>query len=141
RAAAETARLNVEFCTVIAPISGTVGRALLTVGNLVSQDTTLLTTIVAQNPIYANVDIDERTMLRVRELIREGKFTPDVVKGKEAVLDAVSSAGLLGAPQGCTPLIAALALPPGKQYSVVPLQLELATETDFPHPGRINFLS
>ncbi len=141
KAAAESARLNVEFCTVTAPISGLVGRAMLTAGNLVSQDSSLLTTIVAQDPIYAYVDIDERTLLRVRELIREGKFTPDVVKGKEPVLDTVSTAGLLAAPQGCAPLTAALALPPGKQYSVVPLRLELATEKGFPHHGRINFVN
>ena len=34
---------------------------------------TLLTTIVSVDPMYAYFDVDERTVLRVRQLIREGK--------------------------------------------------------------------
>ena len=36
-------------------------------------DGTLLTTIVSVDPMYAYFDVDERTVLRVRQLIREGK--------------------------------------------------------------------
>ena len=41
-------------------------------GNLVKADDTVLTTIVSQDPIYAYFDVDERTMLRIRRLIRVG---------------------------------------------------------------------
>lgn len=70
----ETAKLNLSFTDVTAPITGQVGRNLLTVGNLVVQDETMLTTIVSEDPIFAYFDIDERTMLRLQKMIREGKF-------------------------------------------------------------------
>jgi multidrug efflux system membrane fusion protein len=74
KAAAESASLNLEFTSVISPIDGVVGRNLLTLGNLVQQDTTLLTTVVSEDPIYAYVDVDENTMLRVRRMMREGRI-------------------------------------------------------------------
>ena len=41
-------------------------------GNMVQADQTALTTIVSQDPIYADFAVDERTTLRVRRLIRAG---------------------------------------------------------------------
>ncbi len=67
------AALNVEFTDIYPPLDGIVGRDLLSVGNLVTQDDTLLTTIVSSDPIHAYFDVDERTMLRVQDLIRAGK--------------------------------------------------------------------
>jgi RND family efflux transporter MFP subunit len=72
-ASVKTAKLNVEFATVKAAISGQVGRALVTQGNLVNADTTQLTTIAAVDPIYVYFDPDERTLLRLKQLVREGK--------------------------------------------------------------------
>ena len=73
----ETARLNLDWTKVTAPVSGRVSRYVVTVGNLVQAGDqnggTLLTTIVSVDPIYAYFDMDERTELRVRQLIREGK--------------------------------------------------------------------
>lgn len=66
-------KLNVDYCTVRAAVAGRVGRILKTTGNLVNADMTLLTTIVSMDPIYAYFDVDERTMLHVQKLIREGK--------------------------------------------------------------------
>ncbi len=74
RASAESADLNLKFTDVISPIDGVVSRNLLTVGNLVTQDLTLLTTIVSEDPMYGYFDVDERTLLRVRGLMREGKI-------------------------------------------------------------------
>ena len=65
RAALERAKLNLEFCTVTAPIDGRAGLANVTVGNLVSADgKDPLTTIVSTNPVYAYADVDERSLLR-----------------------------------------------------------------------------
>lgn len=75
KANSESARLNVEFTRIISPVDGVVGRNLLTLGNLVKEDQTLLTTVVSQDPIYAYFDVDEHTLLRVERLIREGKIT------------------------------------------------------------------
>jgi membrane fusion protein, multidrug efflux system len=70
----DSAQLNVDFCTVRAAIDGRVSRYLITVGNLVSQDQTVLTTIVSQDPMYAYFDVDEQTLLQVQQLIREGRM-------------------------------------------------------------------
>ena len=74
QANSESARLNLEFTDVTSPIDGLVGRNLLTIGNLIEQDRTLLTTVVSQDPIYAYFDVDEQTMLRIERLIHEGKL-------------------------------------------------------------------
>ena len=51
-AAVATAKLNLSFTEVRAPVSGRASRALLTVGNLATADETLLTTVVSQDPMY-----------------------------------------------------------------------------------------
>jgi len=77
RAAVDRARLDVEYTKVVAPISGRISRYVVTTGNLVQAGDqgggTLLTTIVSVDPMYAYFDVDEQTVLRVRQLIREGK--------------------------------------------------------------------
>lgn len=75
-AALEAARLNLEFTTVNAPISGRADRALITRGNLIqggAVGSTLLTTIVSLDPVYVYFDGDERTYLKYGKLAREGK--------------------------------------------------------------------
>jgi RND family efflux transporter MFP subunit len=74
KATAETNRLNLDFCTVTARISGRISRRYIDPGNLVKADDTVLTRINAQDPVYAYFDVDERTLLKIRRLIREGKI-------------------------------------------------------------------
>ena len=64
QAAVDTAQLNVGFTQVRAPISGRVGRAEITAGNLVANGETLLTTIVSQDPVYVEFQADEQTYLK-----------------------------------------------------------------------------
>jgi len=62
-----TAQLNLEWTTVRAPISGRVGRALVTPGNLVqagAANATPLTSVVSLDPIYVYFDGDEQTYLK-----------------------------------------------------------------------------
>jgi len=66
-AALSVARLNLEWTVVRAPISGRVGRAEITAGNLVqagAPSPTLLTTIVSIDPIYVYFDTDEQAYLK-----------------------------------------------------------------------------
>jgi len=78
----EKCRLNREWCQVTSAIDGRVSRYYLTVGNLVSQDTTLLTTVVSEDPLYAYFDVDERTMLRiVRDWLPKAEV--DLLKSKQ----------------------------------------------------------
>jgi len=78
-------KLNLEFTRVTSPIDGRVSRYYLTLGNLVDQDQTLLTTVVSQDPMYAYFDTDEPTLLRVRRAVAEGKIKP-AVANKNPVL-------------------------------------------------------
>lgn len=74
RASRAQAQLNVDFTKIRSPIAGRVSRTLVTRGNLVVADQTLLTNVVSQDPMYVYFDVDERTVLHIQELIREGKF-------------------------------------------------------------------
>ncbi len=71
----ETSQLNLAYTSILAPIDGRLGRALVTEGNLVigdGKDSTLLTTLVSVDPIYAYVDVDEASVLKYQELDRQG---------------------------------------------------------------------
>ncbi len=75
KAGVERARLDVEFTTIEAPISGRIGRHLITEGNLVNGDpgqATLLTTIVSLDPIHCYFDADEREYIKYVRLSRQG---------------------------------------------------------------------
>ena len=76
-AAIGIAELDLEYTKVIAPVSGRVSRDAGHRGQPGPVGTegggTLLTTIVSVDPMYAYFDVDEHTVLRVRQLIREGK--------------------------------------------------------------------
>ncbi len=70
-----TAKLNLEFTKVRAPIDGRIGRELITAGNVVSgggADATLLTFIVSTDPVYVYVDADERSVLKYRRQAQKG---------------------------------------------------------------------
>jgi multidrug efflux system membrane fusion protein len=70
----EVYKLNLDFTKVTAPISGKVSRYYLTRGNLVTQDQTLLTTVVSLDPIYVYFDMDDRSLIRIRTAMRQGKI-------------------------------------------------------------------
>lgn len=66
-----TARLNLQYTEVRAPISGRASRAMVTVGNLAQADTTVLTSLVSQEPMYVYFDSDEATYLRYQQNSRD----------------------------------------------------------------------
>ncbi len=70
----EISKLSHEFTRVTSPIDGQISRYYLTLGNLVNQDQTLLTTVVSVDPMYVFFDMDEPTLLRTRKAINEGKI-------------------------------------------------------------------
>jgi membrane fusion protein, multidrug efflux system len=75
-ASVEMAKLNMDYTRVTAPISGRIGRKMMTVGNLVNGNfgqSTLLATIVSMDPIYCYFDVDEGAILKYQQLAREGK--------------------------------------------------------------------
>jgi multidrug efflux system membrane fusion protein len=76
QASVEVFKLNLSFTKVTAPVDGQVSRYYLTLGNLVVQDQTLLTTVVSVDPMYVYFDMDEPTVLRIRRAINAGQLTP-----------------------------------------------------------------
>ena len=67
------AELNLEFTRVVAPITGRVGRAEITEGNLVESGGAQirpLTTLVSLDPIYVYFDVDEQTYLKYARVNR-----------------------------------------------------------------------
>ena len=94
-----TAKLNLEYTKIRAPIDGRIGRELITEGNLVSgggADATRLTFIVSTDPVYVYVDADERSALKYLRQSRQDQ---------------------------------------------TPAQLAVADEADFPHQGKLNYIS
>ncbi len=68
----ETAKLNLGYTRVVAPIDGRVSKAEITLGNLVDASS-VLTSVVSTDRIYASFDGDEDTYLRVRSQAHSGQ--------------------------------------------------------------------
>ena len=72
----KSAELDLSFSTVAAPISGRIGRTLVTAGNWVSAGSvsgaTLLTAIVTQDPIYIYFDVNENNYIKYKRLAERG---------------------------------------------------------------------
>ncbi|MGX1126931.1 efflux RND transporter periplasmic adaptor subunit [Pseudomonas sp. HLS-6 TE3448] len=75
KAALERARLNLGYATVTAPISGRIGRALVTEGALVGQnESTPLATIQQLDPIHADLTQSTRELNALRRALRAGEL-------------------------------------------------------------------
>src|SRR5262249_18529717 len=77
KASPKRAQINMAYTRVLAPLSGTIGKAAVDPGNLVQADQTMLTTIGASDPIKATFDLDERTLTRILRLMKEGVVPRD----------------------------------------------------------------
>ncbi|ONF97763.1 efflux RND transporter periplasmic adaptor subunit [Sphingomonas jeddahensis] len=77
RAQLETARTNLRFATVPAPITGRIGRTLFTVGALVTaSQTEPLTTIQQLDPIYVDIQQSAAALLNLRRRMAAGGVLP-----------------------------------------------------------------
>jgi len=72
QAQSEAAKLNVAYTRVVSPIDGRVSKAEITLGNLVDASS-VLTSVVSVERIYASFDGDEDTYLRVRSQAHAGQ--------------------------------------------------------------------
>ncbi len=76
-AALDTAELNLEYTTIVAPIGGRIGRRLVHKGNLVgAREDTQLTTIVKYDPMEVVFDMSERELLALVARQRAQKNAP-----------------------------------------------------------------
>lgn len=79
RADLTRAQLDYDYTVIKSPFAGRVGRAEITAGNLVDAggNAPILTTVVANKPIYADFDIDEQTYLKY---LQAAGANPDKLK-------------------------------------------------------------
>ncbi len=77
RAALETARINLHYTTVPAPITGRIGRSLFTEGALVTTgQTDPLATIQRLDPIYVDMQQSSADLLALRQALASGGVAP-----------------------------------------------------------------
>jgi membrane fusion protein, multidrug efflux system len=85
RATLQTAQINLGYADVTAPISGRIGRALVTEGALVGQgEVTPLALIQQTNPMYVNFTQSATDVLKLRQALAQGKLQR--AGGEEGVL-------------------------------------------------------
>lgn len=73
-AGVDTAKINIDYAYVKAPISGKISRAEITVGNLVQTgvNAPLLTSIISHKKVYVDFEIDEQTFIKTAQRTTEG---------------------------------------------------------------------
>jgi membrane fusion protein (multidrug efflux system) len=75
RAGVQTAQINLNYALVTAPISGRIGRALVTEGALVGQgEATPLALVQQINPMYVNITQSSTDVLNLRRSLEQGKL-------------------------------------------------------------------
>jgi membrane fusion protein, multidrug efflux system len=75
RAAVQTARINVGYTTVTAPVSGRIGRSMVTEGAYVQQaQATLLATVQQLDPMYVDLTQSSAEVLKLRRELESGKL-------------------------------------------------------------------
>lgn len=73
-AAVKQAQINLDFCTIKSPIDGRAGARLVDVGNVVKENDAQLLSIQSVTPIYADFTINEQSLGRVREEMKNGNL-------------------------------------------------------------------
>jgi RND family efflux transporter MFP subunit len=137
KASEATARINLDYTQIKAPISGKIGRRLVTPGNFVQLQgnggsATVLATIVSVNPIYCYFDVEESAFLKYRSSVNAG--TSNVTAGANATFNVVAS--------GAAPLSYQWQFngtnPPDSGGGLA-CELALVNEEGFAHQGRLDF--
>ncbi|RZL93861.1 MAG: efflux RND transporter periplasmic adaptor subunit [Variovorax sp.] len=105
QASLQSARLNLGYTQVRAPVAGRIGKVEVTVGNLVAAGpgAPVLTTLVSVSPIYASFDADEQVIVRALKDLPGGASARSKIEG---IPVQMGTAGLEGTPyQGRLQLI------------------------------------
>ena len=94
----QTAKLNLDYTEVRAPVDGRVGKIEMTAGNLVAAGTSspVLTSLVSVNPIYASFDADEEIVLQALNSIADSsgkRGNPDQIPVEMTTSGGLSAKG------------------------------------------------
>ena len=80
QAALDNAKLNLEYCTITAPIEGYAGKIQIQLGNLVkANDVNPLVVVNQVRPIYVNFAVPEQRLAEVREHMAANPLTVDTL--------------------------------------------------------------
>jgi RND family efflux transporter MFP subunit len=127
-AALETARLNVGFSTIVAPIDGVAGIANAQVGDFISpQSLNPLTTVSTVNPILANISPSEQQYLNtMREMEKAGETEKQALGRASWVLELTD--GTIYPPKG--------------KFYALDRQVDISTgailmQIEFPNPTKL----
>jgi len=84
KAAVENARLQVEYCTIYAPIEGRTGSLLVNQGNLIKANDDKPMVIINQlQPVYVNFSVPEQYLPEIRKYMSAGKLNVEAFLSKE----------------------------------------------------------
>ena len=87
QATVETARINLKYTSITAPISGRIGKSNVTEGSLVTaQQPTVLATIQRLDPMYVDVPQSTAEVLRLRRGLKEGRLDQSGANQKKVQL-------------------------------------------------------
>ena len=99
RAAVTTAQINLGYASVVAPISGRIGRALVTEGALVGQgEATALALVQQIDPMYVNFTQTTAEVLRLRKAVEAGKLQRSGTTDAATVQVVLEDGSVYGAP-------------------------------------------
>ena len=93
RASVNSAQLNMDFTQVKSPIQGRISRQLVTRGNLVQADSTVLTKVVSVDPVYAYFNVDEGTVQKYLNQIKRGQLQDPRISFMPVYLQLESETG------------------------------------------------
>jgi membrane fusion protein, multidrug efflux system len=79
QAALRAAELDLDYTEIYAPVTGKIGRAAYSVGNLVGPDSAVLATIVSQEPMYVTFPVSAALILEVQGDSPTGQIDPSGV--------------------------------------------------------------
>jgi membrane fusion protein (multidrug efflux system) len=87
-ASLQTAKINLAYTEIVAPVSGRIGRTNITKGNVVGPDSGPLTIVVSQDPMYVTFPVSQREFLRAQEATN--KIDVKAIKSKLRFADGRS---------------------------------------------------
>ncbi|ARQ02460.1 efflux RND transporter periplasmic adaptor subunit [Pseudorhodoplanes sinuspersici] len=95
QAALQSAKLNLDYTQVRAPVAGRVGKLEITVGNLVAAGpgAPVLTTLVSVNPIYASFNADEQIVSRALQSLGDNGYNYDQIERIPVEMSTITSNG------------------------------------------------
>ena len=74
KAAVETAKLQLSYCTIASPINGRAGKLLVNAGNMVKNNDTVLVVLNQTRPIYVDFSVPEQELPEIRQHMAAGRL-------------------------------------------------------------------